>query len=173
MSEQQLDLPDDFRDCIRAMHLHGVEFVLVGAHALGVHGIVRATGDIDLLYRQTPSNVASLCAALRDFGAPPALIDPVFMQSRDAIVQIGLPPLRIDLLAAISGVPFDEAWSGALRVRYATHELRVLGIRELLANKRASGRPKDLDDVRRLETKVRRDGPAGGDARKPAGKRPR
>jgi hypothetical protein len=171
--EQHLDLPDDFRDCITALHVHGVEFVLVGAHALGVHGIVRATGDIDLLYRPTPSNVAKLCAALRDFGAPPSLIDPVFMQSREAVVQIGLPPLRIDLLAAVSGVTFDEAWSGALRVRYATHELRVLGIRELLKNKRASGRPKDLADVRRLETKVRRDAAEGLDATKPAGKRQR
>jgi hypothetical protein len=171
--EEQLELPDDFRDCIIAMHLHDVEFVLVGAHALGVHGIVRATGDIDLLYRQTPSNVASLCAALRDFGAPPVLIDPVFMQTRDAIIQIGLPPLRIDLLSAVSGVSFDEVWNGSLLVEFGQNALRVMGVRELLANKRASGRPKDLDDVRRLEAVIRGERSKRPESNKPTQKRKR
>jgi hypothetical protein len=171
--EEQLELPDDFRDCIIAMQSHGVEFVLVGAHALGVHGIVRATGDIDLLYRQTPSNVASLCAALRDFGAPPVLIDPVFMQTRDAIVQIGLPPLRIDLLSAVSGVTFDEVWKGAVLVECGQNALRVMGVRELLANKRASCRPKDLEDVRQLEAAVRGERSTRLESNRPAQRRKR
>ncbi|MDZ7632154.1 MAG: hypothetical protein U5K74_12625 [Gemmatimonadaceae bacterium] len=122
---------------------------------MAVHGIVRATGDIDILYRQSTANIGRLCMAMRDFGAPDSLIDATFMHTRDAIVQIGLPPARIDLLASISGVTFDEAWTGAIHIDLEQRGLRVLGLRDLLTNKRASNRPKDLDDVRRLEALVR------------------
>ena len=72
------------------------------------HGVVRATGDIDFLYEPTSQNVERLCAALREFGAPPSLIDPAFLMSPNAVMQIGIPPLRIDFLAAISGPSFEE-----------------------------------------------------------------
>lgn len=159
MPGESLDLPDDFVDFIDSMQAHAVDFVLVGAHAVAAHGIVRATGDIDILYRQSAENIDRLCLAMRAFGAPTALIDPEFMRSRDAIIQVGLPPFRIDLLSSISGVTFDEAWSGAIRIALGQAELRVLGLRELLVNKRAVARPRDLDDVRRLEAAVVRGSP--------------
>ena len=75
MSPRNSELSDDFRDCIDALNEHEVSFVLVGGYAVGYHGVVRATGDIEFLYEQTPENVERLCTALQDFGAPEHLID--------------------------------------------------------------------------------------------------
>ncbi|HEY5061913.1 MAG TPA: nucleotidyl transferase AbiEii/AbiGii toxin family protein [Gemmatimonadaceae bacterium] len=150
MSKYDPALAPDFRDCIASLNAHRVRFVLVGGYALGWHGVIRATGDIDFLYRQTTANVRRLCAALREFGAPEHLIDPPFLLSPNAVTQIGLPPLRIDLLAAISGVSFAEVDAGAHDVEVDGQRLRIIGINELRRNKQAAGRGKDKQDLRGL-----------------------
>lgn len=127
-----------------------MQCVLVGGYALGWHGVIRATGDIDFLYKQTTANVRRLCAALREFGAPEHLVDPPFLLSPNAVTQIGLPPLRIDLLAAISGVSFAEVDAGAHHVEVDGQRLRVIGVNELRRNKQAAGRAKDKQDLRGL-----------------------
>lgn len=144
------ELADDFRDCIDALNDHAVAFVLVGGYAVGWHGVVRATGDIDFLYDPSDSNVDRLCAALDDFGAPPALIDPAFMRREGAVTQLGQPPLRIDFLASITGVSFAEVIAGAHHVDLRGQPLRIIGLRELRKNKAATGRPQDLADLDRL-----------------------
>jgi predicted nucleotidyltransferase len=145
-------LANDFRDCIECLNARQVVFVLVGGYAVGWHGVVRATGDIDFLYHQTKSNVARLCSALRDFGAPEHLIDPAFLMSPNAVTQIGDQPLRIDLLAAITGIAFDDVRAGADEVELDGQRLLVIGINELRINKGATGRAKDKEDLRRLGT---------------------
>ena len=149
------ELADDFRDCIAALNTRAVVFVLVGGFAVGWHGVVRATGDIDFLYKQDPENVARLCKALEDFGAPRHFIDPAFLLSANAVTQIGNPPLRIDLLSAISGVGFHAVRAGAIATELAGERLLIIGLAELLANKRATGRARDRDDVRRLRAAAR------------------
>lgn len=149
-------LAADFRECIECFNAHQVHFVLVGGYALGWHGVVRATGDIDFLYESTGENVERLCDALRDFGAPPHLIDPGFLLLPDAVTQIGLPPLRIDLLASISGATFAEVGAGAEQVALADQRVFVIGLKELRANKGATGRPRDETDLRRLDMVLRR-----------------
>ena len=144
-------LAADFRDFIDALIVHEVEFVLVGAYAVGWHGVVRATGDIDFLYEQTTTNVDALCRALADFGAPDRLMDRAFLLSAEAISQIGNEPLRIDLLSAISGVTYGEVRKGAVAIEIEGRPLLVIGIEELRRNKSAAGRPKDRDDLRRLD----------------------
>lgn len=129
--------------------------MLVGGYAVGWHGVVRATGDIDFLYQQTDDNVERLCSALRAFGAPGHLIDPEFLMSANAETQIGHEPLRIDLLAAITGVAFDEVRAGVNEAELEGQRMLVIGIRELRANKRATGRPRDHDDLRRLDAASR------------------
>lgn len=150
MDHSNATLAVEFRDCIECFNAHKVHFVLVGGYAVGWHGVVRATGDIDFLYEQTDSNVKRLCDALRDFGAPPRLIDPEFLLSPDAVTQIGLPPLRIDLLSSITGVTFAQVRTGAEEVELEGQRVLVIGLSELLTNKRATGRGKDHTDLRRL-----------------------
>lgn len=144
------DLPADFADFIACLNTHTVEYLLVGGYAVGVHGHVRATVDIDFFYRRTPENVSRLLAALNDFGAPPVVLDRAHLEAPDTITAFGEPPTRIDLLSGISGVTFDEATADRLMVRVDDKVLPVIGLAALLANKRASGRPKDRHDVEQL-----------------------
>ena len=143
-------LAGDFRDCIAVLNAHEVVFILVGGFAVGWHGVVRATGDIDFLYEQTPKNVKRLCKALEEFGAPAHLIDADFLLSRNAVTQIGNEPLRIDLLSSISGVSFEQVRAGAVETSIAGQRLLIIGLAELRVNKRATGRVKDKEDLRRL-----------------------
>jgi hypothetical protein len=146
-------LNDDFRDMIASLLAAGVEFLVVGAHALAAHGIPRATGDIDLFVRADAANAARVIRALRSFGAP---IDQHGVAVADferlgTVYQIGLPPRRIDLLTEISGVSFDSAWASKIAVTVGDLTFFVIGRDALLENKRATGRDKDLIDVRALE----------------------
>ncbi|MEP7382526.1 MAG: DUF6036 family nucleotidyltransferase [Gemmatimonadota bacterium] len=143
-------LATDFRDCIALLNAHQVVFVLVGGFAVGWHGVVRATGDIDFLYEQSPRNVRRLCRALEEFGAPAQLIDADFLLSPNAVTQIGNVPLRIDLMASISGVSFEQVRAGAVESAIAEQHLLIIGLDELRVNKRATGRVKDKEDLRRL-----------------------
>src|SRR3954462_10216275 len=103
-------LPSDLLDFIVCLNDQKVDFVLVGGYALGVHGVVRATGDIDFLYRPTKKNVVRLCAAMLDFGAPADVIDEEALGTPNIVTQFGKPPHRIDLLNSIDGVALDEVW---------------------------------------------------------------
>lgn len=142
--------PADFRDFIHELNAHGVEYLLVGGYAVGMYGHVRATSDIDFLYRNTPANIGRLMDALNAFGAPEIVIDREQLAAPKGVTQFGEPPLRIDLLSDITGVTFDEAQSTAVRVEVAGELLPVIGLSALRTNKRASGRKKDRDDLRQL-----------------------
>ncbi|MHB1264340.1 MAG: hypothetical protein ACYC1S_07990 [Gemmatimonadaceae bacterium] len=145
----------DFLDFIASLNEGAVDFVLVGGYAVGVHGVVRATADLDILYRRTGDNVERLCRALHEFGAPPHLIDPAALLAPDTVTMFGAPPLRIDLLGDISGVSFEQVWAGSVDVVLQDQPLRVIGLAELRVNKAATGRPRDIDDLRRLAAAAR------------------
>lgn len=146
-------LNDDFRDLLGELVEASARFVIVGAHAMAVHGVPRATGDLDILVEPTKENARRVCEALRRFGAP---LEQHRVTERDfalpgTVYQIGIPPRRIDLLTQISGVGFDEAWGSAVEAKVSGLLLRFLGREALIKNKRAAGRDKDLVDVRILE----------------------
>ena len=146
-------LNQDFLDMLRALGDAGVEFLLVGAHAMAVHGVPRATGDIDLWVRPTPENARRVLLALRSFGAPVEAhgVGESDFAVEGTVYQLGLPPRRIDLLTQISGVGFEEGWTSRVEVTIAGRAVGVLGRDALLKNKRAAGRDKDLVDARLLE----------------------
>ena len=145
-------LHDDFRDLLLALQKHRVRFLIVGAHALAVHGVPRATGDLDVLVAPEPENAKRLMRALEEFGAPLSShrISHCDFEVEGAVYQMGLPPRRIDIMTSISGVAFDEAEGAAVSAAIADLDLPVLGRAQLLANKLASGRPKDLVDAELL-----------------------
>lgn len=149
-SEASLNV--DFIDMLHALIAAKVDFVIVGAHALAAHGIVRATGDIDILVRPSADNAARVMCALAEFGAPLAAhgITEQDFATGGTVYQIGLPPRRIDLLTEISGVSFDQAWESRVHARVQGLDLSFLGRDALVANKIAAGREKDLADVSRL-----------------------
>jgi len=141
----------DFRDLLSAFNDRGVEYLVVGAHALAAHGHVRATKDLDVWVRPESANATRVIAALKGFGAPLQGLTEKDLAAPGLILQIGVPPVRIDVLTAIDGVEFEEAWEARLRTRVADLEVTVISKEHLIRNKRAAGRLQDLADVERLE----------------------
>ena len=157
--EANSGLSPDFHDFIVLLNEHNVDCVLVGGYALGVHGVIRATGDIDFMYRRTPKNVKRLIGAMIEFGAPVNVLDEEALMKAGIVTQFGKPPQRIDLLNAIDGVTFPEVWKGAMTVRIDGQTISVIGLKELRANKRATGRKKDEEDLRQLKVRAARKTP--------------
>lgn len=143
---------EDFRDLLRALLEAGARFLVVGAHAMAVHGVPRATGDLDVWIAVDPGNADRVVQALARFGAPLAAIgiSRADFLREDQVVQIGLPPRRIDVLTSISGVDFEAAWVGRVTQEVAGMAVPFLGRPALVANKRASGRAKDRADLEAL-----------------------
>jgi hypothetical protein len=143
---------EDFRDLLQALQETGVRFLVVGAHAMAVHGVPRATGDLDVWIAVDPANADRVMEALSRFGAPLAAmgVSRADFLDRNQVVQIGLPPRRIDILTSISGVEFEEAWAGRITRAVEGVTLPFLGRDALVRNKRASGRAKDRADLEAL-----------------------
>ena len=144
-------LNPDFADILSAFNAEGVEYLVVGAYALAAQGLPRATGDIDLWVRPSAGNAPRVCRALLRFGARGEHFSERDFETPETVLQLGLPPTRIDVLTTIDGVEFERAWLGRAVVEIDGLTVTVLGRRELLENKRASARPQDLADVARLE----------------------
>lgn len=141
----------DFRDLLAEFNAAGVEFLVVGAHALAAHGLVRATKDLDIWVRPSAQNAIRIFTALRRFGAPLQDLTSEDLSEPGVVFQIGVEPIRIDLLTEIDGVTFDDAWRGRLSATFGDQPVDVLGREDLIRNKRAAGRDQDLVDVRWLE----------------------
>jgi hypothetical protein len=147
----------DFRELLRAFADADVRFLVIGAYAVAVHAVPRATGDLDLWLEPSPENAARAYAALRRFGAPLHELTEADLASPGVVFQIGLPPRRIDLLTSITGVAFADAWLGRIAVRYGDVPCAVIGRDALIENKRQLGRARDLADLELLARHRRSD----------------
>jgi len=141
----------DFRDLLSEFNARRVEFLVVGAHALAAHGLVRATKDLDIWVRPAPANAQRVIEALRAFGAPLHDLTVRDLSLPGLIFQIGVPPVRIDVITEIDGVAFEDAWPARHVFRLGDQDAGVLSRQHLIQNKRAAGRPQDLADVSWLE----------------------
>ena len=142
-----MDLAPDFDEFIASLIAHRVEFVIVGAYALAFHGAPRFTGDLDVLVQPTIDNASRLLAAVRAFGFPVAELQPQDVVVASRILQMGVEPVQIHVMSAISGVSWDEAWRDHVIGPCGRHEVAFLARETFLQNKRAAARPKDLADI--------------------------
>jgi hypothetical protein len=142
-----MDLNPDFRDMLQALNDADADFLVVGAYAVAAHGHPRATGDLDIWVRADVENAPKVIVALSAFGAPMDQISEQDFASPSVVFQIGVPPGRIDILTDVSGVEFRTAWESRMSITIDGISFPVLGRADLVANKRASGRPKDLADL--------------------------
>ena len=148
-------LNPDYRDILSAFSDEKVDYLLVGAFALAVHGHPRATGDIDLWVRPDTSNAARVMAALARFGAPTTDVSDSDFSAPGIVYQIGVAPRRIDVLTMIDGIPdFQDAWESRVEVEIEGITVPTIGLQHLIQNKRSTGRPQDLADVAWLETRA-------------------
>jgi len=142
----------DFKELLLAFNAHNVEYLIVGAHALAAHGHVRATKDLEPWVRPANANAQQVLRALADFGAPLGDISADDLTRKETIFQIGVAPLRIDIITNIDGVEFTEAWPDRLETSFGGVPAFVLSRHHLITNKKASARLQDLADVQQLES---------------------
>lgn len=146
-----MDLAPDFRDLLEELGRDSVEFVIVGGYAVAFHGRPRATKDIDVVIEGSQDNRERAARALARFGAPGNVADAVRTMGENDIVFLGQPPLRVDLLRRIDGVDERRLFSQAITTEIDGVRLKVIALDDLIANKRAAGRPQDLVDADLLE----------------------
>lgn len=146
-----MKLHSDLREFVELLNSRGVEYVIVGGHAVAFHGHPRFTGDIDFLIAANPDNAARVLGCLAAFGFPDLGLAVDDLLQPGQIVQLGRPPNRIDLLTSISGVAFDEAWRTRVAGTLDGLPVAYLGRDALRANKLASGRAKDLADIEAID----------------------
>lgn len=137
----------DFIDFIELLNIHQVEYMVVGAHALAFHGRPRHTGDLDIWIKPSAENADKMVNVLKDFGFDSLGLTKEDFLKENYVTQLGYPPLRIDILNAISGVIFDDAYKGRVVGQYEDLSVSFINISDFIANKQASGRPKDLGDI--------------------------
>ena len=141
----------DFKEFVELLGSNGVEFLVVGGYALAAHGRPRYTGDLDLWVGDERANIERLLAALASFGFASLNLKASDFEAPDAVVQLGYPPGRIDLLTGIDGVRFADCYPRREIVSVAGVELPIIHIDDFKANKRAAGRPRDIADLDSLD----------------------
>lgn len=145
-----MELHPDFSEFIALLNAHHVEYLVVGGYAVAYYGYPRYTGDLDIWIKTSSDNADRVLSVLRDFGMGSLGIAKVDLLRPDGIVQIGHPPLRLDLLNSIDGVEFDEAYPIAVQGNLEGLPIRFISLNKLRQNKEASGRDKDRLDLKNL-----------------------
>lgn len=144
-------LNEDYRDILLSLSNNKVAYLVVGAYALGIHGYPRATGDIDIWVAATPENSSLVHKALAEFGAPLGEITASTFAEKGIVFQIGVAPRRIDILTQIDGVEFSDAWPAREIVDLDGLAIPFISKPDLIRNKLATGRKKDLLDAEMLQ----------------------
>lgn len=147
-----MDTPsNDFEELLAVFNAKGVKAIIVGGHALAYHGRPRFTKDLDVFVEPSTDNAERVMKSLTTFGFGSLGLTTEDFSKPGQIIQLGVAPNRIDLMTAIDGVTFDEAWAGRVEGRFGAQLVNYLGRAEFLRNKRAAGRPQDLADIDAIE----------------------
>jgi len=143
---------DDFRDFIRALNNQQVDYILVGGMAVILHGYVRTTGDMDIWVRRTKENYQKIVRAFYEFRMPVFdMTEERFLSDEFDVWTFGVEPVKIELMTAVKGLDFDDAFSLSQTYTEGDLPIRFLHINSLLQAKKAAGRYKDLDDIQQLQ----------------------
>jgi hypothetical protein len=145
-----ITLPLDFKEFLKLLNDHGVEYLVIGGYAVGYHGYPRATNDLDIWIAIHPDNAERMARALRAFGFDLPEVSPTLFLQDKHIIRMGVPPMRIEITTTISGVEFDECYAHRVVDVIDDVEISLIGLRHLKINKKASGRYKDLNDLEHL-----------------------
>ena len=145
-----METQPDFRELLALFNVNQVEYLLVGGYALAFHGAPRFTGDMDIFVNPDAMNAQRILTALSAFGFSSLGLAVSDFDRPDQVVQLGVPPVRIDLITSITGVSWKEAWAGRILGHYADIPVSYIGREDFIANKSATGRAKDLADIERI-----------------------
>ena len=145
-----MEVQEDFREFLALLNVHEVEFMIVGGYALAFHGAPRFTGDIDIFVKPGQQNAKQIIKALVEFGFSSLDLTIDDFKYPDKVIQLGLPPVRIDIITSISGVSWEEADATKVPGLYGDISISFIGKKQFITNKRAIGRKKDLADIEAL-----------------------
>src|ERR1035438_492466 len=144
----------DYRELLSILNAHRVKYLVIGAYAVAIHAQPRATKDLDILVKANPENAKAVFAALAEFGAPLQGLSAADFEEPGPFFRIGREPVGVDILTAVPGVDFDAAWPRRIEDVFdeATNlQANFISREDLLAAKRAAGRPQDLADIEAIE----------------------
>jgi predicted nucleotidyltransferase len=147
----EMQLPPDFKEFLALLNLEKIEYLLVGGYAVGFHGYPRPTGDLDVWVAVHSDNISKLLNVLAQFGFANAGATPELFLTPGRVVRMGVPPLRIEVINRVSGVEFSQCHARCIKAILDGVPVNVIGREDLLVNKRAAAREKDLSDVKQLE----------------------
>ncbi|HEW79822.1 MAG TPA: hypothetical protein ENH34_07670 [Phycisphaerales bacterium] len=146
-----MEVQPDFKELLELLNAHKVEYVIVGAYALAFHGVPRFTGDIDIFVKPDPENAEKILAALKEFGFGSLGLTKSDFVDPDKVIQLGFAPVRVDLITSLTGLSWQQVFSGKVQGTYGDVPVYYLGRKEFLSNKKALGRKKDLADIEALD----------------------
>ena len=146
----QIELHPDFRDFLRLLNLHEVDYLVVGGYAVGYHGYPRATGDMDIWIATSETNAEKIVHTLRDFGMPHQNVTKNLFTLKDKIIRMGVPPVRIEVITTATGVDFYSCHSHRETIEIDGIPVDFISLNDLKTNKRACGRYKDMEDLEHL-----------------------
>lgn len=145
-----MDVQPDFKELLELFNAHGVEYIIVGGYALAFHGAPRTTGDIDVFIGTAPDNAQRVLEALGEFGFGAVGITRKDFETPNQVVQLGVPPVRVDIITSLTGVSWEDAYRDRVAGTYGGVSVSYLGREHFVSNKRATGRKRDLADLEAL-----------------------
>ena len=148
-----MDISSDYRDLFRTLNKHKVKYLVIGAYAVAFYAEPRYTKDLDIWVSNDTTNTKRLYKALIDFGAPLKDVAAEDFANKKMIYQIGVAPVRIDILMSAPGIKFESAWKNRKRTNYGGISISIMGIKELIYSKKKVGREHDISDMKKLTNK--------------------
>ena len=145
-----VNLPPDFKEFLRLLNAHQVEYLLIGGYAVAYHGYPRATADMDIWISTDPQNTQKLVDVVKEFGFDLPELTPELFRKEEQIIRMGVPPVRIEIATGISGVDFADCYASRVIDVLDGIEVNLIDLPHLKINKKAAGRHKDLDDLENL-----------------------
>jgi hypothetical protein len=145
-----MEVQPDFRDLLELFNKHQVEFLLVGGYALAFHGAPRYTGDMDIFVHASSLNAARIMVALAEFGFGSVGLAAEDFQKENRVIQLGVPPVRIDIVTSLTGISWEDAYTNRVHGKYGDVLVPYIGREQFISNKKAVGRQKDLADLEAL-----------------------
>ena len=146
-----MEIQQDFKELLELFNKHNVEYVIVGAYALAFHGCPRYTGDLDILVNHDQENATRIIDSIKEFGFESLNLTVEDFSSEERVVQLGVPPIRIDILTSLTGVTWEQVCSNRIKSQYGGTLVYFIGKNEFIANKKALGRHKDLADIESID----------------------
>ncbi len=146
-----MEVQQDFKELLELFNKHNVEYVIVGAYALAFHGCPRYTGDLDILVKHDQDNATRIIEAIKEFGFESLNLTVEDFSSEEKVIQLGVPPIRIDILTSLTGVTWKQVFTHQIKSQYGDIPVYFIGKNEFIANKKALGRHKDLADIESID----------------------